>query len=45
MVELLIGHGAEVNVKDYEGQTPLWSANENGHTEIVELLKKHGAKE
>jgi len=34
-----------VNVKDYEGRTPLWSAKKNDHIEIVELLRKHGAKE
>jgi ankyrin repeat protein len=34
-----------VNVKDYKGRTPLWSAKENDHIEIVELLRKHGAKE
>ena len=45
VVELLISHGADVNVKDYKGRTPLWSAKENDHIEIVELLRKHGAKE
>jgi len=44
-VELLIAHGANANVKDWDDKTPLTLAKENGHTEIVELLKKHGAKE
>ncbi len=43
--ELLIKYGANVNAKDWDGKTPLSRAQEAGHTEIVELLKKHGAKE
>jgi ankyrin repeat protein len=44
MVELLITRGANVNVRDGAGRTPLWYGEKNGHTEIVELLRKHGAK-
>ncbi|MHC4538151.1 MAG: ankyrin repeat domain-containing protein [Planctomycetota bacterium] len=43
--ELLIQKGASVNAKDNKGRTPLWYAQRKGYTEIVELLKKHGAKE
>ncbi|MFC1636429.1 ankyrin repeat domain-containing protein, partial [Planctomycetota bacterium] len=45
MVELLIARGADVNAKDGDGNTPLWHASKEGHTEIVEILRKHGAKE
>lgn len=45
VVELLIAKGAEVNVQTNNGKTPLDAAREYGYPEIVELLKKHGAKE
>jgi pectate lyase len=45
VVELLLSKGADINAKDNKGKTVLSYATENGHTEIVELLKKHGAKE
>jgi ankyrin repeat protein len=45
VVELLINHGANVNAKDWDGKTPMSLAKENGHAEIAELLRKHGAKE
>jgi len=45
VAELLISRGADVNAKDWDGKTPLSLAQEQGHTEIIELLKKHGAKE
>ena len=32
-------------MKDNEGRTPLNWAIKNGHTEIIEILKKAGAKE
>ena len=44
-MELLIANGAEVNVKAKSGDSPLSLAKDKGHTEIVELLRKHGAKE
>jgi len=28
-----------------DGQTPLWYAQNSGYAHIVELLRKHGAKE
>ena len=43
--KLLIAEGADVNIKDSEGKTALAWAQDRGHTEIVEVLKKHGAKE
>ena len=45
IVELLISNGADIKAKDNNGKTALSYAIENGHTEIVELLRKHGAKE
>ena len=45
MVDLLITRGANVDAKDGAARTPLWYAEKNGHTEIVNLLRKHGAKE
>jgi len=45
IVELLIAKGANVNAKDGGNRTPLWYAQDKGHSEIVELLRKHGAKE
>lgn len=45
VVELLLDKGAEVDVKTKGGSTALSLAKDRGYTEIVELLKKHGAKE
>jgi len=36
---------ADINTKDNKGRTALMYAVENGHTDIVKLLKAHGAKE
>jgi ankyrin repeat protein len=45
MTQLLITKGADVNAKGNSGETALSVAKEKGHTEIVELLRKHGARE
>jgi len=42
---LLIAEGADINLKDSDGRTALFLSKERGHTDIVELLRKHGAKE
>ncbi len=49
MVELLVTKGADINAKSrFDGWiagTPLDLAIDEGHTEIADLLRKHGAKE
>jgi len=45
IVELLISNGANINAKTDKGLTPLSLAEEKGRTDVVELLRKHGAKE
>jgi len=42
MVELLVARGADPNVKDQSGRTPLEVARQKGYTELFELL---GAEE
>jgi ankyrin repeat protein len=42
MVELLLAHGADVNLRDTEGKTPLASAEEHGQNGIIALLRQHG---
>ncbi len=48
VAELLLANGADVNAKTEDGLTLLDMARANGpsgYTELVELLKKHGASE
>ena len=45
VVEFLINNGAEVNVTDDQGNSPLHYAKEKGRTTVVELLGSHGARE
>ena len=42
---MLLGKGEEVNVKGRRGRTALTLATNKGHTSIVDLLHKYGAKE
>ena len=42
VVTLLLTKGADVNI-DWEGCTSLGTARQKGHTEIAEMLSKHGA--
>ncbi|MFE4354465.1 ankyrin repeat domain-containing protein [Peribacillus butanolivorans] len=43
-VQLLIDHGAEVNIADHNNVTPLQHAREKGFKEIKQILTKEGAK-
>ena len=45
MATAVCAKGADVNLQDWRGKTPLLLVKEEGHSEIVELLRKHGAKE
>lgn len=42
-VRLLIDHGANINQKDDKSRTPLDDALRCNKTDVVELLKSHGA--
>ena len=44
LVAFLLKHGANVNAKSNKDKTPLSIATEAGNTNIVEILKKAGAK-
>ncbi|MFM7603076.1 MAG: ankyrin repeat domain-containing protein [Pseudanabaena sp.] len=44
VVSLLIKHGADVNAKSFGSTTPLAIAIQNNHLDVVNLLKKAGAK-
>lgn len=41
--KFLIGHGADVQATDYEGETPLFDAADSGKIDIVKLLLDNGA--
>ena len=44
MVRLLLSkESTDVNATDVHGQTPLMTASQRGHREIVNLLLQHGA--
>ena len=43
VAELLLANGADVNTKDYDGNTPLHWTSFNGHVEVTELLLANGA--
>jgi ankyrin repeat protein len=44
VVELLIAKGADVNAKDWEGNTPLDMVMMSGEPEIADILREHGGK-
>lgn len=43
VVECLVQEGADVNVKDRWGQTPMQEAINNNHSHVTEFLAKHNA--
>ncbi|KAK5955072.1 hypothetical protein OHC33_003751 [Knufia fluminis] len=43
VVEFLLSKGAEVNVKNIDGDSPLIDAVENGHVPVIKLLLRNGA--
>ena len=43
MVQILLGHGAKVNLTDQYGETPLHFAIQGRNPEVVKTLLKHGA--
>jgi hypothetical protein len=44
IIELLLSKTIDVNMVDHDGYTPLMVASKHGHTAIVKLLLKNGAK-
>ena len=45
VVKVLLDKGADVNVKDISGRTALKYAESKDHQDVIELLKKAGARE
>jgi hypothetical protein len=43
VVRLLLEHGADINVQNQDGETPLHEASTYGALEVVRLLLEHGA--
>jgi len=44
IVRLLLERGADVEAKKNDGKTALQYAAQEGHDEIVKLLREHGSK-
>jgi ankyrin repeat protein len=44
-VKFLIASGANVNVKDTDGETALLLARKHGHNETVRILQQAGASQ
>ena len=45
VVELLLANRADVNAKDYKGNTPLHDAVDNGYKDVAELLLQHDGQD
>lgn len=44
MYKILVDGGADLNLPDSNGKTPLWYANEHKELEAMAFLRSHGAK-
>jgi len=44
IVQMLLSEGADVNQTDSEGKTALQRASQEGNKDIVQILKRAGAK-
>ena len=44
IIELLILKKAKINIEGSDGRAPIHLAIANGNIDIMDLLKKHGAK-
>jgi ankyrin repeat protein len=44
LIRLLLDHGANPNTRKNDGATPLSIAQGKGYKDVIELLKKAGAK-
>ncbi|HMN30652.1 MAG TPA: ankyrin repeat domain-containing protein, partial [Caldilineaceae bacterium] len=44
VVRLLVAAGADVNLADGQGVTPLSHARQQGYSEIIEILEQAGAQ-
>jgi len=42
VVQALLAAKADVNAKTAKGDTALTIASQNGHSDVVELLRQHG---
>jgi ankyrin repeat protein len=45
VAKALLAHGADPNLEDAEGATPLTLAVKGNHTELLDLLRRHGGQE
>jgi ankyrin repeat protein len=45
LIDLLINKGADVNAENDKGETPIEVIGSRNRQDIIDLLKKHGAKE
>jgi ankyrin repeat protein len=45
IVELLVARGGDITVKTDKGETPMAIAQSNGHGQVVQFLRSHGAQE
>ena len=44
-MQLLLDRGAQLNIVDQEGLTPLSYATEKGYMDIINILKENGGTE